>query len=388
MERMLARKKTLSSLGRKRSNSASSTTPSDQKPREEKSAPYKDTRYELLLQTKGTHLDVSDLGLTDISKRLVQDLLNGKQSIPKETIFDEGVFVDSCRNLRSKNEARVIQDISRLIVPSAETLALRAKEFKRLTESVNEGWNNSVPLTGTRPQPDYSVGFKREAFTDHQLARLSPFIGDFIIGDQSYFMATYYMYFPFLTCEVKCGAAALDVADRQNAHSMTLAVRATVELFRAVKREDEVNRQILAFSVSHDHRTVRIYGHYAVIDTKDTKYYRHPIRTFDFTELDGKDKWTAYRFTRNVYDTWMPMHFQRICSAIDQLPSEPNFGVLSQPEMGLPEDRESLMQPDIASAYLPVGQDGQSSKDKQRQIATPDTSFTAPQVAKKRKRTK
>src|SRR5690606_18654870 len=98
------------------------------------------------------------------------------------------------------------------------------------------------------------------------------------------------MYFPFLTCEVKCGAAALDVADRQNAHSMTLAVRATVELFRAVKREDEVNRQILAFSVSHDHRTVRIYGHYAVIDTKDTKYYRHPIRTFDFTELDGKDK--------------------------------------------------------------------------------------------------
>ena len=44
-------------------------------------------------------------------------------------------------------------------------------------------------------------------------------------------MATYYMYFPFLTCEVKCGAAALDVADRQNAHSMTLAVRGIVELF-------------------------------------------------------------------------------------------------------------------------------------------------------------
>jgi hypothetical protein len=55
-------------------------------------------------------------------------------------------------------------------------------------------------------------------------------------------MATYYMYFPFLTCEVKCGAAALDIADRQNAHSMTLAVRGIVELFRAVKREDEVNR--------------------------------------------------------------------------------------------------------------------------------------------------
>ncbi|KAM0267466.1 hypothetical protein ACHAQH_010108, partial [Verticillium albo-atrum] len=62
------------------------------------------------------------------------------------------------------------------------------------------------------------------------------------------------MYFPFLTCEVKCGAAALDVADRQNAHSMTLAVRAVVELFRLMKREDEVDRQILGFSISHDHR--------------------------------------------------------------------------------------------------------------------------------------
>ncbi|KAL2132770.1 hypothetical protein VTI74DRAFT_3394 [Chaetomium olivicolor] len=63
-------------------------------------------------------------------------------------------------------------------------------------------------------------------------------------------MATYYMYFPFLTCEVKCVAAALDIADRQNAHSMTLAVRGIVELLRAVKREDEVNWKILAFSVS------------------------------------------------------------------------------------------------------------------------------------------
>ena len=39
------------------------------------------------------------------------------------------------------------------------------------------------------------------------------------------------MYFPFLTCEVKCGAAALEIADRQNAYSMTLAVRGIVELF-------------------------------------------------------------------------------------------------------------------------------------------------------------
>jgi hypothetical protein len=42
-------------------------------------------------------------------------------------------------------------------------------------------------------------------------------------------------------------------------------------------------------------------------------------RTFDFTELDGKEKWTSYRFTKNVYDIWMPTHLKRICSVIDEL---------------------------------------------------------------------
>jgi hypothetical protein len=119
-------------------------------------------------------------------------------------------------------------------------------------------------VQGPRPQPDYSVGFRRSAFTDKQLNRLDQLIGS--VYDTSFFAATYQMRFPFLTCEVKCGAAALDVADRQNAHSMTLAVRGVVELYKAVKREKELHREILAFSISHDHRSVRIYGHYAVID--------------------------------------------------------------------------------------------------------------------------
>ena len=116
------------------------------------------------------------------------------------------------------------------------------------------------------------------------------------------------MYLPFLTCEVKCGIAALDIADRQNAHSMTLAVRGIVELFRLVKRENELHREILAFSISHDHRTVRIYSYYSVINGKNTAFYRHPIHEFSFIALDGKEKWTAYKFTKNIYDIWMPTH--------------------------------------------------------------------------------
>ncbi|EON96493.1 hypothetical protein UCRPA7_8012 [Phaeoacremonium minimum UCRPA7] len=385
MEHALARKRSLTSLRRKRSDSATSTTPSDQKPREEKSAPYRDARYEILLATKGTFMETSEEGIAEESKQLYRDLLEGDHHFPQGTIFDGDVFERAYKNFHSKNEARIIQDISRLLVPSAETLSLYSKELRILTESVNEGWNNSIALTGTRPQPDYSVGFRREAFTDDQLTKLSPFIGDFIAGDLSFFMATYYMYFPFLACEVKCGAAALDVADRQNAHSMTVAARGIVELFRLVKRENEVHRQVLAFSVSHDHRSVRIYGYYPVIDEKDTKYYRHPIYMFDFTALDGRDKWTIYQFVKNVYDTWVPDHFKRICSVIDQLPSKIDFGVAAfSDSTGLSQDVEThLALSEAGSESLLM--DEEDRWEKAGQIVTLDTLFSRLGPAKRRK---
>ncbi|KAF2267283.1 hypothetical protein CC78DRAFT_551972 [Lojkania enalia] len=388
MSHLLARRKSAPSLRRKRSEqsvTASSTTPSDQKSRGEKSAPYRDPRYKALLATKGSFMDDSDLDIADESKDTSYSLLNTDQTVPKDSLFRDDIFKRTIRKVEDRNEARVLRDITPLIVPSAEILATYgARELECLIESTNEGWNNSMPLTGTRPQPDYSVGFRREAFTDGQLNKLSPFIGDWISGDQSFFMATYYMYFPFLTCEVKCGAAALDIADRQNAHSMTLAVRAIVELFRLVKLEKELHRNILAFSISHDHRTVRIYGHYPVIEGKDTTYYRHPIHTFDFTALDGKDKWTAYKFTKNVYDLWMPAHLDRIRSVIDELPADFDFDVPPLPdESGLSQGLESHH---LRSFTEPESVAGVSQSALDAGDITPDTSFTD-KGASKRPRT-
>lgn len=114
---------------------------------------------------------------------------------------------------------------------------------------------------------------------------------------------------------------------------MTLAVREIVKLFRLVRREKEVDRQILAFSISHDYWTVRIYGHYAVIDKAKTAFYRHSTHEFSFTELGGEEKWTTYKFTKDIYDTWMPTHFQRICSVIDKLPLDLNFKLSQQTKL-------------------------------------------------------
>ncbi|EGC45491.1 conserved hypothetical protein [Histoplasma capsulatum var. duboisii H88] len=384
MSLILARKKSTSSLRRKQSESsslASSTTPSDQKPKKEaESAQYKNPRYKIVLETKGSFMRKSELGTTDASKRLCSTLLETEQSIPIDSLFRDDLFDKLCEMIQDRNEIRVIRDVSQLVVPSAELLATYgATKLICLIESVNEGWENSIPVTGPHPQPDYSVGFRRSAFTDDQLKKIQPFVGE--LTDTSYFMATYYMYFPFLTCEVKCGAAALDIADRQNAHSATIAVRATVELFKLVKREKEIDREILAFSVSHDHTAVRIYGHYAVLEGEKTNFYHHPIHKFDFTALDGKEKWTAYKFTRNVYDIWMPTHFKRICSAIDQIPPDVDFDV-SQSEL-------QYQQSNSESVFAVEDDDSQPSQHHITSAGvTPTTSFTEQTQIFKRPRKK
>ena len=313
----------------------------------------------------------SDLGITKGSKDLYQRLLELEQSVPKDSLFREDLFKKTCRKIENRNEARVIQDIARLIVPSVETLATYgATHLDYLIEGVNERWIGNIAVEGPRPQPDYSVGFRRSAFTDEQLKKLDPLIGS--VFETSLFVATYRMYFPFFTCEVKCGASALDIADRQNAHSMTVAVRALIELFRSVKREKELNREILAFSVSHDHTAVRIYGHYPVIEGDQITFYRHPIHKFDFTALDGKEKWTAYKFTKNVYDTYMPKLHKRVCSAIDDLPVDISFDLSqsasfsqSTPQSSQQSNAESILSEDDSQSSFLISQE-----------VTPTTSFT------------
>ncbi|UKZ74237.1 hypothetical protein TrVFT333_001899 [Trichoderma virens FT-333] len=146
---------------------------------------------------------------------------------------------------------------------------------------------------------------------------------------------------------------------------MTLAARGTVELFRLVKRENEVHRQILSFSVSHDHQSVRIYGYYPVIDGKDARYYRQPVHEFSFAALEGKDKWTAYQFTKN-------------------LTSQVDFEVQALSEStGLSQRLENLARP-ADSAPLLVEDEDQASKA--YQMDTPATSFSKIELAKRRKR--
>ncbi|KIN07619.1 hypothetical protein OIDMADRAFT_108291, partial [Oidiodendron maius Zn] len=185
-------------------------------------------------------------------------------------------------------------------------------------------------------------------FTKGQLRKLEPFIKGWI---DTPFLATAWMYSPYFTAEVKCGNEGLNIADRQNAHSAGVAVNQVVNLYRNVSRQHELNQKVLAYSISHDQEAVRIYGHYPVIDGDETHVYRFTVKKLDIMSEAGKDRWTSFIFTTNLYDLYYPTHIERLRSAVDQLPDplpdeheqHLDLEVLSQPD-------EEESQPDMVDS--------------------------------------
>ncbi len=133
-------RKALISLCRKKSDS-SLTGSSNQKKRESKSVAYRDTRYTTLLEGKGSYMrEFDDNDIPEDVKDLCQTLLKRDQTVPQNSLFRNDIFKKTCRKIEDRNEARVIQDIAQLIVPSAETLVTySATNLDDLIEGVNEG---------------------------------------------------------------------------------------------------------------------------------------------------------------------------------------------------------------------------------------------------------
>lgn len=131
---------------RKRSSSGrSSELPSQgmtcDLPRESKSNPYKDARYETFLTTAKAFMDNAPLKITDTCRGLLRRLLEAEQCTPIDTLFRNDLFKKTCSNIRNENEARLIKDITWLIVSSAETLAIHgATKLDILIEKVSLSW--------------------------------------------------------------------------------------------------------------------------------------------------------------------------------------------------------------------------------------------------------
>ena len=297
---------------------------SDTKERK-KDISYQKAEYPKDLELKGNSFMKkvpANIGIGEDGVKACEELFNRPHSPPENTLFDDDKATTTLDKVIGRNETKIIQDIGRLIVPSVHHEYIRgARHLEILEESANELWNRAIPVTDKRPQPDYAVGLSRDAFTPAQWKKLEKAFGG---PDQvSELRATDLMFLPFFTCEVKSSAReGMIIADRQNAHSMTFAARAIVNLFRLADRVKDVHRRILAFSISHTDESARIFCCVALVEEDgDVKYYCHELDPGFYFKAEG-GRWKAYKFTRNLYDYWVPRHLEMLNDVINLIPGD------------------------------------------------------------------
>lgn len=308
--------------------------------RETKNSIYKNPRYPTVMASKGSFMHESSHGPLPEERDLCKRLLVETTPPPDDPVFEPQRLLRLRTLLQDRSELRVCIDLHPRLVPSAEVLALQhPQEFEDLVEGHNDRWLDAVVFYKKLPQPDRTVAYPLSAFTDAERRKLG-----LVPECASLFTIRDGMMFPFFTCEVKCGKEALAMADRANTNSMTIALRAVVELHRQAGDVMAVHRKVLGFSISHDDGIVRIYAHYAEIEGEKTTYFRSSIREFSYADKDAQDRWTSYTFVRNLYTQFAPDHLRRIKEAISRLPDPLALSVGTTTTSDLP----SASEPDTA----------------------------------------
>lgn len=251
------------------------------------------------------------------SKALCAKMLRGRHPDPQHTAFPLSQFLTVWQQAQNRNEGRVYRDLTPLLVPSPELLRINgSEELLHVVEDISTEWTKCKTLGGPKPKPDLAIGISTTAFDEEETAKLKNHT-----AFERPTLFTDHMYFPFLLCEVKCGNEGINRADRQNMHSSSLAVKAVVELFRSLGDEgaSTLNGQVLVFSISHDNERVKVYGHFPVVESEKTTFYRYPIASFvlNFDENQGWKK--THNFVREVYHAFYPAHLKRIRDILAQM---------------------------------------------------------------------
>ena len=209
---------------RKRSSSATSYAQSMKKGE----SPYAHSpEYERkVLAPAGIILD-QQLGEAAVSadcKEMCASLTNANYEPPKDSLFDGDLFWKVMNSIRSRNEPRVVRDISQYVTPSAEHLELRGLlEAEHLREELQTEWHRCDSLAGPAPKPDLAVGLGLSAFTEKELKKMQNY-GTF----QKPTEVAESLFFPFLVCEAKVSSCPV------NDHSASSLVYICANPFSAV----------------------------------------------------------------------------------------------------------------------------------------------------------
>ncbi|KAJ5559382.1 hypothetical protein N7513_001781 [Penicillium frequentans] len=302
------------STDRGRARSVSSDNSESSSARDTRSYAYRAVNYVTILETKGCFMRQSSAGPVTEDVALCERLLSQPIVPPRGTLLEDEYTIAFHDALQNRSEARLLVDLHPLIMPSAENQYIQGNEsLKNVIDGYNDPWLKTEPIYGPKPQPDHARGLRWSTFSDTQRRKLG-----IKPDEKSPYTVRDDMYFPYLTAEIKCGNQALDFADRQNMHSMCIALRAVVSLCQAAGCTEEVHRRILGFSISHDLGGLRIYGYYPEIDDGKVSFYRWPVAQPNIWVKENR--WTCYQFVENLDREFLPIHTDRLMRILEEVP--------------------------------------------------------------------
>jgi hypothetical protein len=309
--------------------------------------------YEKHIFTKGLDMDPirGEELVSQQSKKSCMDLMKVTRHSIKPTVFPNKRLRKVINLLGTRNEAIVNRDVTPIIVPPLASLYIGSNShLERVVDEVNADWYEQCVLEGPRIRPDLAIGLFSSAFTEAEIDKLQRYKSVY-----NWTQFTGHMYFPFLMCEVKCGNEGLNAADRQNMHSCSVAVRALLRIeqeadkYRSEKKLESLNGQVIVFSISHDQRDARLYGHYAIVRGEKWTYYRYHIGTFNIL-MSQKDLLAIYNFVQNVLESHVPNHVQRLQDALSAIP-EPSTLSFCASSMSLNDNSQQNSQERDADGF-------------------------------------
>lgn len=270
--------------------------------------------------------------ITSACQRLCDDLKERDYSPPRGPSFGRDRLLKMLKLVRFRNEARVFRDITPLVIPSPELLSIDGYPgMDQMSEAINAEWTQCNTISGPRPKPDFAIGISSTAFTEDEKEKL---LFSHTSACPNLFPEN--MYYPFLICEVKGSDRAIQEAERQSMHSASIAVRAVVQLYQNISAANEVDRKILAFSVSHNNTTVNIFGHFATVEEQKLTFFRCCLYTGNLAADFAK----PYNIVRAIYDVFFPQHLARIKVALDRMRGRALESSTSQ--LDLDEDSQEI----------------------------------------------
>ena len=138
--------------------------------------------------------------ISDARQQLCYDLLSGEYEVLESSIFQSDQFWVVLRRVHTRNEVKILRDITPLIFPSAELICIRGNGYlEHLIEELSGDWTRCSTTASPQPKPDFAVGLMSSAFTDAKLLKLKRYT----VPDRAT-LFTKDVYFPFLMYKVKC----------------------------------------------------------------------------------------------------------------------------------------------------------------------------------------